>query len=58
MVLTIALTAPMRQAVAAPERLFQDTAKYPITDRRGDPYTYGNRNAFDLRDSAFISRYI
>ncbi len=37
---------------------FQDTTKYPITDRRGDPYTYPNRNAFDLKDTSFIKRNI
>jgi cell surface protein SprA len=34
----------------------QDTTKYPLRDRRGDPYTYPNRNSFDLKDTAFIKR--
>ena len=35
-----------------------DTTRYPLYDRRGDPYTYPNRNTFDLRDTAFIKRNI
>lgn len=35
-----------------------DTTIYPIKDRRGDPYTYGNRHAFDLSDTSFIKRNI
>ncbi len=37
---------------------FQDTTKHPLTDRRGDPYTYPGRNAFELRDTAFIKRTV
>ncbi len=36
----------------------QDTTKYPITDRRGDPYTYPNTNSFDLKDTSFIKRTV
>jgi cell surface protein SprA len=36
----------------------QDTSRYPVHDRRGDPYTYPNRNTFDLRDTAFIKRNV
>ncbi|MGV3658159.1 MAG: hypothetical protein ACO1NX_09395, partial [Chitinophagaceae bacterium] len=35
-----------------------DTTIYPIKDRRGDPYTYGSRHAFDLSDTSFIKRNI
>mgnify|MGYP003577028000 FL=1 len=35
-----------------------DTTIYPIKDRRGDPYTYGGRHAFDLSDTSFIKRTI
>ncbi len=40
------------------EQIRQDTTKYPLTDRRGDPYTYPNRNTFDFRDTAYIKRSI
>ncbi|MFN2457264.1 MAG: cell surface protein SprA [Chitinophagaceae bacterium] len=39
-------------------KFFQDTSKYPLKDRRGDPYTYPGRNAFDLSDTSFIKRNI
>jgi hypothetical protein len=35
-----------------------DTAKYPLQDRRGDPYTYPRRNAFDLADTGFVKRQV
>ncbi|HEY6063027.1 MAG TPA: cell surface protein SprA, partial [Chitinophagaceae bacterium] len=35
-----------------------DTTRYPLSDRRGDPYTYPNYNTFDLRDTSFIKRTI
>lgn len=35
-----------------------DTIRYPITDRYGDPYSYPNRNTFDLKDTAFVKRKI
>lgn len=31
---------------------------HPLHDRYGDPYTYPNRNPFDLKDTAFIKRSI
>lgn len=34
----------------------RDTSKY--RDRYGDPYTYPNRNPFDLQDTSFIKRTI
>ncbi|MBC7875454.1 MAG: hypothetical protein H7Y01_15745, partial [Ferruginibacter sp.] len=36
---------------------FQDTTRYPIRDRYGDPYSYRG-NSFDLKDTAFIKRTI
>lgn len=35
-----------------------DTTRYPVTDRYGDPYSNPNRNTFDFRDTAFIKRTI
>ncbi len=37
---------------------FPDTARYPLQDRRGDPYSYPNKNTFDFRDTSFIKRTI
>src|SRR6476620_11245941 len=42
------------KAAASP---FQDTT-HPLQDRHGDPYTYPNRNSFDLKDTGFIKRTI
>ena len=52
---TLCLTA---RADSGYPHFFQDTTKYPISDRRGDPYTYRNRNSFDLSDTAFIKRNV
>ena len=41
-----------------PPSIFTDTIPYPIYDRYGDPFTYPNRNSFDLKDSSFIKRRI
>ena len=35
-----------------------DTNRYPLVDRRGDPYSYPNYNTFDFRDTSFIKRTI
>ena len=35
-----------------------DTSRYPLLDRYGDPYTYPNRNSFDLKDTGFVKRNI
>lgn len=35
-----------------------DTTKYPITDRRGDPYLNPNRNPFNLSDTSFVRRRV
>ncbi len=36
----------------------QDTVRYPISDRMGDPFTYKSNNPFNLSDTAFIKREI
>jgi cell surface protein SprA len=40
------------------EGYLPDTTRYPLIDRRGDPYSNPNRNSFDLRDTSFIKRTI
>ncbi|MBK8310233.1 MAG: cell surface protein SprA [Chitinophagaceae bacterium] len=35
-----------------------DTSRYPLVDRRGDPYTYQRKNTFDFNDTAFIRRSV
>src|SRR5688572_18459713 len=32
--------------------------RYPLMDRRGDPYSYPRRNSFDLMDTSFVKRDI
>ncbi|MCX8018899.1 MAG: cell surface protein SprA [Chitinophagaceae bacterium] len=48
------------QAFFYPDKKKQsaDTTRFPLNDRRGDPYSYPNRNAFDFRDTSFIKRSI
>ena len=70
LVATIALSVFMMQAHAGflpfkavffqdtTNRPNQDTAHYPLRDRRGDPYTYPSRNPFDLKDTNYIRRHI
>lgn len=41
-----------------PTEARQDTAKYPLTDRRTDLYTTPNRNTFDFSDTAYLKRNI
>ncbi len=36
----------------------KDTTIYPLQDRRGDPYSYPNRNTFDFKDTAFVKKNI
>jgi cell surface protein SprA len=36
----------------------KDTTRYPISDRRGDPFSNQSRNPFDLRDTGLIKRNI
>ncbi len=61
----VALLFLLALAPQAHARYFQnptppqnDTLKYPIFDRYGDPYSNPNRNPFDLRDTAFINRNV
>jgi cell surface protein SprA len=35
-----------------------DSLPYPIRDRRGDPYSSGYRNPFDLRDTGYVKRNV
>jgi cell surface protein SprA len=35
-----------------------DTLRYPIQDRRTDPYSAGSRNPFDLRDTGYVKRTV
>ena len=42
----------------APTGFLADTSRYPLIDRRGDPYSNPNRNSFDFRDTGFIKRTI
>ncbi|MBS1573919.1 MAG: cell surface protein SprA [Bacteroidetes bacterium] len=35
-----------------------DSTRFPISDRRGDPFTYRNRNTLDLKDTSFVKRNI
>jgi len=35
-----------------------DSLKYPLTDRKGDPYTDPTRNPFSLSDTAFVKRRV
>jgi cell surface protein SprA len=41
-----------------PSKNFQDTTRYPVKDRRGDPYTYPNRNSFDFSDTSYVKRSV
>ncbi len=58
------MSALFLQAKASPYHQYQDTtprkdtSRYPIYDRYGDLYTNPNRNAFDLKDTAFVRRNI
>lgn len=36
----------------------KDSLRYPISDRYGDPYSYPQRNTFDLHDTAFVRRNV
>ncbi|HYM92527.1 MAG TPA: cell surface protein SprA, partial [Chitinophagaceae bacterium] len=40
------------------KRLFSDTTRFPLEDRRGDYYSYPNRNPFDFQDTSFIKRNV
>jgi cell surface protein SprA len=51
----IFLLLPAMSAVAQQQK---DSVHYPISDRRGDPYSNPSRNPFDLRDTSLIKRDI
>ena len=36
----------------------KDSLRFPINDRRGDRFTYQNRNPFDIADTGFIKQKI
>jgi cell surface protein SprA len=36
----------------------QDTLRYPLKDRYGDPYSSPRTNSFDLRDTSFVKRRV
>lgn len=59
-VAAIVLTAPFTRARAGFQQqpTKTDTARYPINDRRGDPFTSPGRNPFDLKDTGFVKRTI
>ena len=62
--ITIALVFSLFSQARAGNRHFSphvndaDTSRYPLYDRYGDPYTYPNRNGFDLKDTGFIKRTV
>lgn len=35
-----------------------DTLRFPIQDRRGDPFTWNRKSVFDITDTAFIKRAV
>lgn len=35
-----------------------DTSRFPLVDRRGDPYSNPGSNTFDLKDTSFVKRTI
>jgi cell surface protein SprA len=57
-VLALFTQAKAGDRIPPPAGFGADTTRYPLVDRRGDPYTYPNRNSFDLRDTGFIKRNI
>ncbi|HYC41106.1 MAG TPA: cell surface protein SprA [Chitinophagaceae bacterium] len=45
-------------APSAHAKADQDTLRYPLYERRGDPYSYRNRNPFDFNDTSFVRRQV
>lgn len=41
-----------------PRYFANDTPRYPLYERYGDPYTYRNRNSFDFSDTSYIKRTV
>ena len=60
LVATVLLLACQEKAFAffEPSKFYQDTTRYPVTDRRADPYTNPNRNSFDFADTGYIKRNV
>lgn len=66
LLLACVLSAFLTKAIASPSQIGKkdttprssDTTRYPIYDRYGDPFTYPNRNSFNLKDTGFIKRNI
>ena len=62
--LCVAIAAILLLAVVVPAKAQNtpsqkaDSTKYPITDRRGDPYSNPTRNPFTLSDTSFVKRTI
>ncbi|SHF48989.1 cell surface protein SprA [Cnuella takakiae] len=52
------LGAQAQSTAPQPANATTDTSRYPLRDRRGDPYTYPSRNSFDLKDTGFVKRRI
>ncbi|MGB3005451.1 MAG: cell surface protein SprA [Chitinophagaceae bacterium] len=44
--------------IPASAEFIADTNRFPLHDRYGDPYSYPNRNSFDLKDTSFIKRTV
>src|SRR3954467_4860694 len=57
-VLLIAVLSATSVFAQKPQPKKDTTLRYPIYDRRGDRYTWQNRNSFDLNDTAFIKQTI
>ncbi|HTM93075.1 MAG TPA: cell surface protein SprA, partial [Flavisolibacter sp.] len=54
--LTACVVSALVKADAQP--LQNKDTSHPLRDRYGDPYTYPNRNTFDLKDTGFIKRTV
>ncbi|MGE5520301.1 MAG: cell surface protein SprA, partial [Candidatus Dadabacteria bacterium] len=60
LVATIILSATLLPAFArySPNQQTPDTLRYPLSERRGDPFSNPNRNPFDLSDTSFVKRSV
>jgi len=56
--ITIVVAANLLAPVAYSQNSGKDTARYPIRDRYGDPYSNPSQNSFNLKDTGFIKRTI
>ncbi|WP_207496378.1 cell surface protein SprA [Aridibaculum aurantiacum] len=45
-------------AIAQTSSNSKDTTRFPINDRRGDPFTYNSNNPFNFSDTSYIKRDI